>query len=548
VRTVPPQRVAGAPPARRVSTAAAGQRGTRVAFKIGRTTLAVTTRVAPGVSAQVVGVRVRSLPAEGGPVSGRLAVERAAERRVRDGVWRLPQFASHGDARLFRQRVAVLQLMDILPYAQLEKGVLGAQALLDVPEAGDRRRLVERRLAARAGPTGAGAKDAAKAWRLLEEAARARGRTHVLPVSHAVAATVVQAEADRAARAAKGSRGGATCAERVRKGLLYLHRACRLDIDAEDELVEEVARPQDSGQQACPRSHAASLPLCVQLQLETLANGPAESVPRFLARSFIVSAFAHNTRINDALSAQVWADESSPWVIRGRTTVRSKDGLPLELFAPAEGYLGRFQWWPAHAAALAGRRHVIPNFDASAPSAASKILSGVLPQGKAITALQDLMAMAPLRMPFSEWRHLGLKGHSIHGSGADLIRFLGADCGFREGDARAVGHWLRDRNAPAPGGRERPNAARGHGRPAGVANEREHMERRYSQGAGRRGEEAEQLRIRCRLVQVVREGLARFGRHWVQLPRSLESWDVLLPGAGAHLGANDADVASAEQA
>ena len=179
--------------------------------------------------------------------------------------------------------------------------------------------------------------------------------------------------------------------------------------------------------------------------------------------------------------------------------MRSKDGLPLELFAPAEGYLGRFQLWPMHAAALAGRRHVIPNFDASAPSSASKILGGVLPQGKAITALQDLMAMAPLRMPFSEWRRLGLTGHSIHGSGADLIRFLGADCGFQEGDARAVGHWLRDKNAPAPGGRERPHAARGHGRPAGVANEREHMDRRYSQGAGRRGEEAEQLSVRCRL-------------------------------------------------
>ena len=548
MRTVPPQRVAGAPPARRVSTAAAGQRGTRVAFKIGRTTLAVTTRVAPGVSAQVVGVRVRSLPAEGGLVSGRLAVERAAERRVREGIWRLPQFASHGDARLFKQEVAIIQLMDLLPYAKLERAVLGAEARADVPSASDRRKLVKRRLAARAGPTGANAKDAAKAWHLLEAAARARGRTQVLPVSHAVAATVVQAEAERAARAARGSRGGATCAERVRKGMLFLRRACRLDVDAEDELVEDAARPEDAGQDARPRSHAASLPLCVQLQLETLADGPAESVPRFMARSFLVSAFAHNTRINDALAARVWADESSPWVIKGRTTVRSKDGLPLDLFAPAEGYLGRWDWWPRHAAALADRSHVLPNFDASSPSTASRILTGVLPQGKAIIALQDLMAMAPLHMPFSQWRHLGLKGHSIHGSGADLIRFLGAEFGFHEGDARAVGHWLRDKNAPAPGGRQRPNAPRGHGRPAGIGNEREHMERRYSQGAGRRGEEAEQLRVRCRLVQVVREGLERFGRHWTHLPRSLDSWDVLLPGAGAHLGANEAEEESAERA
>ena len=122
-------------------------------------------------------------------------MERAAERRVREGIWRLPQFASHGDARLFKQEVAIIQLMDLLPYAKLERAVLGAEARADVPSASDRRKLVKRRLAARAGPTGANAKDAAKAWHLLEAAARARGRTQVLPVSHAVAATVVQAEA-----------------------------------------------------------------------------------------------------------------------------------------------------------------------------------------------------------------------------------------------------------------------------------------------------------------------------------------------------------------
>jgi hypothetical protein len=65
-----------------------------------------------------MGVRVRSVPAEGEPVSGRLAVERAAERRVREGIWRLPQFASHGDARMFQQKVAsIIKLMDIAFYA-----------------------------------------------------------------------------------------------------------------------------------------------------------------------------------------------------------------------------------------------------------------------------------------------------------------------------------------------------------------------------------------------------------------------------------------------
>ena len=73
------------------------------------------------------------------------------------------------------------------------------------------------------------------------------------------------------------------------------------------------------------------------------------------------------------------------------------------------------------------------------------------------------------------------------------------------------------------------------------ANAREDMERRYTQGAGRRGEEAEQLRVRCRLVQAVRAGLARFGRPWWELPRDLSSWDTMVPGAAAQLGPDAGD-------
>ena len=351
-------------------------------------------------------------------------------------------------------------LLQVLPYEQVERGVLEADAHREVPSARERRKLVKMRLAARAGPTGANAKDAGLAWRILVEGAQRSSHAQVLPAGRAFCAAVVRHEGERAARAAKGSRGGATCAERARKGMIYLRRACRLDVDAEDDLVEDAARPEDMGAGARPRNHAASMPLCIQLQLEVVADGPCESAPRFVARSFLVAAFAHNTRINDALAAHVWAKASAPWVIYGRTTVRSKDGLPLELHAPADGYLGRWEWWPAHVAALSGRLHVLPNFDASVPSKASRVLAGVMPQGKAIPALQDLMGMAPLRMSRAEWSSLGLKGHSMHGSGADLVRFLGAQVWVPgQGDARAAGHWLRDRNAPAPEARQQPHAA-----------------------------------------------------------------------------------------
>ena len=491
--------------------------------------------VAPARRAEVAEVAA----GPGRPVTGVAEVHAAVMRRVDGGVWRLPSFATNGDRRLFKQQVAVYELIRALPSSSLELGVLGEAARAELPDAGQRRRLVARVIASKAGPEGANAAGASAAWRLLVEARERAGSAQVLPAGPAFVAATIEHERMRAARAAKGSRGGATCAERARKGMLFLQQVCGLRVAAEGQLAAAAAQPDSLGA-AQPRRHAASLPLCIQMQLEHVAAGPEPSVARTVARAFLVAAFAHNTRLNDALNAKLWADESDLHVIRGRTTVRSKDGLPLNLFAPAEGYLGAWAWWPAHARDMADRPHAMPDFDATAasgPLAARRLLEGVMPPAKALPALRAICAMEPLRMSAAEFKALGLTGHSIHGTGADMARFLGDACGFAEGDARALGHWLRDRNAPA----EAPAARGGGARPVGGANAREDMERRYTQGAGRRGEEAEQLRVRCRLVQAVRAGLARFGRPWWELPRDLSSWDALVPGAAAQLGPDAGD-------
>ena len=64
--------------------------------------------------------------------------------------------------------------------------------------------------------------------------------------------------------------------------------------------------------------------------------------------------------------------------------------------------------------------------------------------------------------------------------------------------------------------------------PAGAPNARATMSLRYTQGAGRRGERQEQIGLSARLVAAVCESLQRAAVPWHALPRSLESWDVLL--------------------
>ena len=130
-------------------------------------------------------------------------------------------------------------------------------------------------------------------------------------------------------------------------------------------------------------------------------------------------------------------------------------------------------------------------------------------------------------MRADEFDALGITMHSFHGSGLDLVRFLGSSTGlseaFSEIDARRIGHWLRDRSAPEE------TVTRVGRHVAGATNQRGEMGFRYTQGVGRIGERREQLVLRARLVHVVRRALVRFGPSWLALPRDNSAWETLFP-------------------
>lgn len=460
-----------------------------------------------------------------GVVCGREAVLAAVERRVTYGVWRLPPFASNADRRLFAKLRLVREFTQAMP-PQLADWVLGPGAAEQVPDWRRREALVAAQVEAHAGPDGGNLAKAKRAWRLLCEHGKRTGlpMPQLLPAGPALVASVVLAEVERARSGSAGSQGGATVGPSAREGFLLLQQL-GAPVSAEGPLVEAASAAHVGDAIVRPRKHAGSLPLGIQCQLEHLASLKEWSVNRTLARAFLVTLFAQSIRMNDALNAQAWADGG---VIAGRTTCRSKDGLPLELYAPAGGYLSDWAWAADHLAEMSRRRHAIPDFSAGLPSQANTLLPGVLPQRKALPALRDLCGLAPLAMSAAVFDGLGITGHSAHGDAADKVRFMGEACGFSHEDARAAGHWLRDKSAPAA---QPTPAGGGWGRPAGAANERGAMANRYTQGTGRRGERQEQLSLRGRINDAVRAALRRFGRPWWELPLDLSSWDILLPGA-----------------
>ena len=473
--------------------------------------------------------------AEGAASRAAGPVARPATKRRRAAA---TSYATHGERRRAQALRRASDLVDALPASACVSALGGARAIKQVPSAAARRAAVVRLLLAKGGPDGAKLNKAKRAWLLLVREAARRGLTRDgLPASAGLVHEVVWAEARRARLAASGSRGGATVAATVRDGFLFLEQVLRMPIEASSPLVEAAVLPA-ADQAMKPPRHAGSLPLKVQLQLEELARAATPSMVRTMARCLLVSCLVHHVRLNDALNAIVWPDEVDPTgVVRGRTTVASKGGVPLELFAPAEGWLGPLDWLAEHLAEMGDRKHAVPDFEAKPagkPSGGLRWLPGVATPAHARCALRDLLSLAPLRMSEAEFKALHLTTHSPHGSGADMLRFMGErhSHGFGEADARAIGHWLADKNAPQQDPRFVPGAPK-RGVADGAPVVRGAMSLRYSAGEGRRGERQEQLAVRARLVEAVRAGLARFGRPWTELPGGVADWDILLEGASS---------------
>jgi len=459
----------------------------------------------------------------GGPVGPREAP------RVQGARGKL--FASHAQRRYAKAVKEADAFVGEVPQQVLDVMVGGEAATRQVPSAAERRALVKDALLAKGGPEGATTRKGLRAWRLLAAAARERHMPAFgLPASVAFVASIVKAEQTRASAAGTGSQGGATVGGSILDGFALL-ADCGVPVPSDGVLLEAAAKPQGP-RKARPRGHAGSLPIGVQCQLEYVAAATEASALRTLARAILVSSFVHNVRLNDALNAKLFADERSPRIIiRGRTAVASKDGIPLELYAPAEGWLGPFEWYEEHLEQFDGLEYSVPEYcskPAGRPSMPGTVLlDGVCSPDHARQALRDICRQPPLCMSDAEFDAIHLTTHSVHGTGPDMVRTMIHVGGYEycEADARAMGHWLRDKNAPQEDPRKVPGAPR-RGQADGAPVVRGAMNFRYTSGVGRRGERQEQLAVRGRFVADMRRTLERADGGWWRLPKTVDSWDV----------------------
>jgi hypothetical protein len=234
-------------------------------------------------------------------------------------------------------------------------------------------------------------------------------------------------------------------------------------------------------------------------------------------------------------------------VIRGRVAL-SKDGRPMDLYALAEGVTGELSWVAEHFQVVERTGQLLPRY--SGPSGwgghidkAETLHPDVTSANKLRAAWSRLLQLPPLGLTPEQIRAFAFTGHAIHGTLADLARFIGNQphprvpglLGFGYDDTRELGHWQRDQNEPVNAA-DAARAAAAEGRdapPPGATTMRGAQPLRYSSGANRKGERARQIEVRARAINWMRAALRSVHGGWRSLigvvRETGSDWEVLFP-------------------
>ena len=133
---------------------------------------------------------------------------------------------------------------------------------------------------------------ALRAWRALAATARERGLPHNgLPAGDVLVADVVAGEKRRARAAGAGSRGGVTVGQTFLDGFATL-QSVGVPVVADGPFAAAAAaltREEAVADAMVPRRQAGSMPIKMQLQLETLAAAKAPSVARTPCRGSMMT-------------------------------------------------------------------------------------------------------------------------------------------------------------------------------------------------------------------------------------------------------------------
>ena len=472
-----------------------------------------------------------------------------------------PEFASQAESENYEVDREIEILIPLIPQVIVQEMLGGPRGSMQVSDATMRSELIRRILKKRAGTDGNRLGSVRSflaiarkyAWK-VEKLQGTEADEFLFPMGAVLAHVLIAKEDERARSAAKGARKGETVGDRLRDTIIFAAENLRWPIER-NKVILGAAVGKAGGYEM---DKAGTLPLAVKCHFEEVAaevsaglaelSETARAATVHYARSILAVGIDPSIRVAEGARVVLWPDELEPAkVIRGCAYI-GKDSAPLNIFAPAEGFLGPYEWYGTYLNACVEGK-VFPAYKKPRGSRGSILQAGELKptviasKGDIRAAFKAILSIKPLGYTDEEIKEMNLQGHSFHASPPEWARQLGnritrlgleADeelrMGFDEADFKALGNWLRDAGAKneadvaiaameAEPAEARKAAARAAlpGQPA----TRGIMPVYYGtpgRGNTRQSERVIQLRVRQRLAHTIRRLIQNEGG-WRCLPR-----------------------------
>ena len=514
---------------------------------------------------------------------------------------RAQDFASDAERADSQLDSEIACLVPLLPYQVIVAMIGGERGWRQVPTREARDALLTRMLKQRAGSEGdrlASVRGMLRDIRMYAVAVlgvpREKADEASFPMSGAMSHEIIAKAQKEAVERGKGTKGGSTVGHHMRETIIF----------AAEKLLWPIEAPRVMLESAAPKAHVAArtragtLPIAAKCQLEIIARGtegmvtltdptdptdtvtmnildlneipePAREAVVLHARSLLAGGIDHSIRIGEGVRIDLWPDEHEPLEVMRGHAYMGKDGAPVDIYAPASGFMGEYAWYPEHLVQCHETGITFPAWEKPHGSKGAITRNGGVKQAVARKedirrAFKDLLKMRPLSYTDAEIEEMNLQGHSGHASIPDWARALGENIvvpcdpplapelakGFSEPELDLLGHWLRtaetkdESRAAEAAASSAPGMAR---RAAAIvlvkakARSAHKMRNYYGTGgalANRFSERIRQLAARQRLTKVIQATLrrhARSGRSWHQMPRGQLDILYLLGGSTKHL-------------
>ena len=281
------------------------------------------------------------------------------------------RFLSEEQRAEVAKQLAIGELLPLLPEVAISALLDGAGT--DSLTREEAIRAIVAGLSHKAGTSGASVIDVVKTLHFLQGYTKSRQKWlpsfKIWPMSAAVASTIIAGEHARATQVGRGSTGGQTCGDRLRKTLVYMGTHLGFPITTDAGMVSAAAPSQKEIKRPLgARRGAASLPMKLWIGLEHLAglsldvlqrqvlprrkdgHLPSEAgvrLARHYARSFVIMQLV-SFRSKEMLRAKMAVTAESSAQVFAVHVSKAKDQMPGLFVARTEGFLGPIVWAQEH--------------------------------------------------------------------------------------------------------------------------------------------------------------------------------------------------------